>query len=127
MAYAIGAAVAAPGRPVLLVTGDGGFMLGGLAEFNTAVRHKLDLVVAVCNDSSYGAEHIQFRRKNMDPGLSVFEWPDFASVADALGGQGVTVRTAADLDAAARAIAARGRPLLIDLKLDPDHVAPIPL
>jgi acetolactate synthase-1/2/3 large subunit len=126
VSYAIGAAIAAPGRPVLLVCGDGGFMLGGLAEFNTAVRHGVDLIVAVCNDSSYGAEHIQFRSKNMDPGLSVFDWPDLAPVAYALGGEGATVRTKADLESAISALASRRGPVLIDLKLDPDHVPPIP-
>jgi thiamine pyrophosphate-dependent acetolactate synthase large subunit-like protein len=126
LGYAVGAAVGAKGRPALVVCGDGGFMLGGLAEFNTAVRHGLDLIVVVCNDSSYGAEHIQFRSKNMDPSLSVFDWPQFADVARALGGDGVTVRRAGDLDEAERAIRQRTRPLLIDLKCDPDHMAPIP-
>jgi thiamine pyrophosphate-dependent acetolactate synthase large subunit-like protein len=126
LGYAVGAAVGAKGRPALVVCGDGGFMLGGLAEFNTAVRHGLDLIVVVCNDSSYGAEHIQFRSKNMDPSLSMFDWPQFADVARALGGDGVTVRRAADLEEAERAIRQRTRPLLIDLKCDPDHMPPIP-
>jgi thiamine pyrophosphate-dependent acetolactate synthase large subunit-like protein len=125
MAYAIGAGVAAPSKPVFLVTGDGGFMLGGLAEFNTAVRHKVDLIVALCNDSSYGAEHIQFRNKDMDPSMSIFDWPEFGPLATALGGHGVTVRTEADLEATAQTIRDRDRPLLIDLKLDPDRVPAI--
>jgi thiamine pyrophosphate-dependent acetolactate synthase large subunit-like protein len=122
MAYAIGASYAHPGRPVLLVIGDGGLMLGGLAEFNTAVRHKVDLIVMVCNDGSYGAEYVQWRDKGMDPSLSLFDWPEFAVVAEALGGRGVTVRTAQDLEAAAEAIATRERPLLVDIKLDPDNM-----
>jgi thiamine pyrophosphate-dependent acetolactate synthase large subunit-like protein len=127
LSEAIGACIADPDRPVLLVTGDGGFMLGGLTEFNTAVRHGCDLIVVVCNDGSYGAEHIQFRRKEMDPSLSVFDWPDFAPVADALGGKGVTVRSHGDMDAVAKAIATRDRPLLIDIKLDPDQVPQLQL
>jgi thiamine pyrophosphate-dependent acetolactate synthase large subunit-like protein len=127
LSQAIGASLAADARPVLLVTGDGGFMLGGLTEFNTAVRHRRDLIVVVCNDGSYGAEHIQFRNKNMDPALSLFDWPDFAPVAIALGGAGITVRTYRDLDAATEAIKARDRPLLIDLKLDPDRMPPLPV
>ncbi len=119
---AIGASFGAGGRPTLLVAGDGGFMLGGLAEFNTAVRYGVDLIVAVCNDGAYGAEHIQFRRKGMDPRLTTFDWPDFAPVAEALGGQGVTIRTEADFDAAACAIQNRQGPVLIDIKLDPDRV-----
>jgi thiamine pyrophosphate-dependent acetolactate synthase large subunit-like protein len=127
VAYGVGAAVGAKGRPTLVVCGDGGFMLGGLVEFNTAVRHGLDLIVILCNDSAYGAEHVQFRNKNMDPSLSMFAWPEFADVARSLGGDGVTVRNAADLEAAEAAIRTRIRPLLIDLKCDPDHMPPIPL
>jgi thiamine pyrophosphate-dependent acetolactate synthase large subunit-like protein len=122
MGEAIGAAEAAPGRPVVMLCGDGGFMLGGLAEFNTAVRHRCDLIVIVCNDGSYGAEHIQFADKGMDPALSLFDWPGFAGVATALGGRGVTVGSSADIPAAVAAIAARSGPLLIDVKLDPDIV-----
>jgi thiamine pyrophosphate-dependent acetolactate synthase large subunit-like protein len=121
LSEAIGAAAAGKG-PVLLVTGDGGFMLGGLAEFNTAVRHGSDLIVAICNDGGYGAEHIQFRNKDMDPSLSLLGWPDFAPVAIALGGEGVTVRSDADLALATEAIRNRRGPLLIDIKLDPDQV-----
>lgn len=122
MPYAIGASFAAPGRPALLVTGDGGFMLGGLTEFNTAVRHNVDLIVIVCNDGSYGAEHIQFRNKNLNPDISCFDWPELAPLADALGGQGISVRNQDDLNDACAAMDERTRPLLIDLKLDPDHV-----
>lgn len=119
---ATGAAIAAPGRPVVMFTGDGGFMMGGLNEFNTAVRLDQDLIVIVANDSAYGAEHIQFLDRKMDPSLSQFDWPDFAAVATALGGQGITVASESDLDAAIGAIANRDRPLLIDLRLDPNDV-----
>jgi thiamine pyrophosphate-dependent acetolactate synthase large subunit-like protein len=122
MGNAVGAGFGNPDRPVLLVTGDGGFMLGGLAEFSTAVRHGVDLVVIVLNDGAYGAEHIQFRRKDMDPEISTFEWPDFGPVATALGGEGYTVRTVEELDAALAAAASRTRPVLIDVKVDPETV-----
>ena len=123
MGNAVGASFGAPGRPVLLITGDGGFMLGGLAEFSSAVRHNVDLVVVVFNDSAYGAEHIQFRNKEMDPEISTFDWPDFGPVATALGGQGFTVRNLAELDEALAAIEGRDRPLLIDIKIDPEKVS----
>lgn len=123
MGNAIGASFGAPGRPVLLITGDGGFMLGGLAEFSTAVRHGVDLVVAVFNDSAYGAEHIQFRARDMDASASTFAWPDFAPVATALGGIGVTVRNRQDFQGLAEVIARRDRPVLIDIKIDPEKVS----
>jgi thiamine pyrophosphate-dependent acetolactate synthase large subunit-like protein len=122
MGTAIGAAIGSQ-RPTLLVTGDGGFMLGGLAEFNTAVRHGLDLIVVVFNDGAYGAEHVQFRNNDMDPSLSMFDWPDLAPVADALGGTGYTVRNLEELDVVLGKVPHRSSPVLIDVKLDPDRVA----
>lgn len=119
---AIGAALAAPDKPVILFTGDGGFMMGGINEFNTAVRLKQDLIVIVANDSAYGAEHIQFIDREMDPSLTEFEWPSFAEVATALGGQGISVQSNADLETAIAAIETRDKPLLIELRLHPDDV-----
>ncbi len=122
MGNAIGAWFGAPDRPVLMVTGDGGFMMGGIAEFNTAVRHGVDLVVVVMNDGAYGAEHVQFRDRGMDPSISTFAWPDFGPVATALGGEGYTVRNPSDLDEVLGALPDRTRPVLVDVKIDPDKV-----
>src|SRR5262249_12588832 len=115
MGSALGAAQARPDRPTLLIAGDGGFMLGGLVEFGTACRHGMDVVVVVIDDHSYGAEHIQFRNRGMDPAITLTHWPDLAPLADALGGQGVTVRNLKDLDDLPRVVAARSKPLLVDV------------
>lgn len=125
MSEAIGASFAAQGRPTVLISGDGGFMLGGINEFFTAVREDVDLVAIICNDNGYGAEHVQFRNRNMDPALSMLHWPGFARVADALGGKGVTIAHRDHVPAAIEAIRGRHGPLLIDIKLDPDHVPQI--
>ncbi len=50
---AIGAALAAPSRPVALVVGDGGLLMSGL-EMATAAKYGLSLTVIVINDGSYG-------------------------------------------------------------------------
>ena len=122
LSHGIGASYAAPGRPVVVVCGDGGFMHGGLSEFNTAVRHKIDLIVLVCNDGAYGAEHCKFLSRQMEPNATLFEWPDLAPVAIALGGEGITIRSQNDWRMAAQAIGRRSKPLLIDIKLDPYRV-----
>lgn len=116
---AIGAAAAEPDKPVVLFTGDGGFMLGGINEFNTAVRLRQDLIVVVCNDTSYGAEYAQFENRAMNPELTLINWPSFAEMANALGGRGVRVSNPADLARATEAIKNRDGPLLIELMLDP--------
>lgn len=118
LSHAIGAAFGAPQRPAVLFCGDGGFMHGGLAEFNTAVRHGVDLIVVVCNDGCYGAEQVKFHYKNMDYETIRFDWPDFAAAAVALGGSGVTVQSAADWTTAKEAILNRTKPLLIDVRFD---------
>jgi len=122
MGNAIGSWFGAQERPVLLVTGDGGFMMGGLAELNTAVRHGVDLVAFVMDDGAYGADYVQFRDTGMDPSISTFAWPDFGPVATALSAEGHTVRNLAQLDDVLHAIPARTGPVVVDVKIDPDKV-----
>ena len=93
-------------------------MHGGLAEFNTAVRYKTDLIVIVCNDGAYGAEHNTLLKRQLEPDTILFDWPDLAAVAIALGGQGITIRSEQDWTSAEVAIKHRSKPLLIDIKLD---------
>ena len=127
MSNAIGAAVARPNRPTVLCIGDGGFMMGGLTEFHTAVEHNLDLIVVLYNDGSYGAEHIQLWRKQMDTKASLHHWPDLPSVMSSLGADAVVVSNLGDMEAAAVAVRDRrpGRPVFIEAKLDPDVVSSI--
>jgi len=120
--HAIGAALARSDRPTLLLIGDGGFMLGGLQELHTAIREKLDLIIVLCNDGGYGAEHIQFRDRKLPPELSLIRWPDFVAVARSMGAGGTTVRNSGDLPAAMAAIRQRSGPVLIELKLNPDDI-----
>lgn len=123
LAEAVGAAFAAGGRTTVLVAGDGGFLLSGVVELATAVREGLDLVILLCNDGSYGAEHIQFTRRQMDPAVSMTAPPDFAAIARALGVDSHRVCEQQDLQDAAEAIAGRKGPVLIDLRLDPDRIS----
>ena len=122
MGYAIGAAHARPDQTTLFVTGDGGFMLGGMNEFTSAVRDALNLVVVVCNDQAYGAEFVQFEDRQMDPALSQFNWPSFAAIARAMGAAGFKVTSMEELEAALEAMPGRTGPVLIELMLDPAAV-----
>ena len=119
MGAAIGAGVARPDRPVVGVFGDGGFMMGALGEFSSAVRHGIDLIAVVFNDSSYGSEHVQLHRKGMSTALSEFTWPSFADMAVAMGGVGVTVRSLDELNRVPDVVAGRTAPVLIEIRVDP--------
>ena len=50
---ALGAKVANPDRPVVAITGDGGFMFG-VQELATAVQFNIGVVTLVFNNNSYG-------------------------------------------------------------------------
>ncbi len=84
-AMAIGAAVAAPERKVVCLTGDGGLVLN-LGELMTAVESGADLALVVMNDRGYGViRNIQDaeyggRRRFVD-----LETPDFGALAAACG------------------------------------------
>ncbi|WP_319520615.1 thiamine pyrophosphate-binding protein [uncultured Martelella sp.] len=121
---ALGAAVATTDRPTVLAVGDGGFQLSGLSELSTVIREKLDLIILLCNDGSYGAEHVQLTRRGMSTDISMIDTADFAATASAMGMDAVRVSDTASLETACDAIARRNGPLLIDIRLDPEKIEP---
>ena len=52
---ALAAKVAYPDSRVIMLTGDGAFGFNGM-EFDTAVRHKLNIVAILGNDSAWGID-----------------------------------------------------------------------
>ncbi|MEV8517996.1 thiamine pyrophosphate-dependent enzyme [Dactylosporangium sp. NPDC051484] len=125
MGAATSAAVAAPDAPATLVTGDGGYLMSGLAELHLARRHDRPLVVLVCNDGSYRSEYNQYVAKQVRPGLPLFEWPSFADAARAFGVPGFRVVYPADLGPALEAVEA-GCSVVIDLVLGITDIPEVP-
>ena len=85
-----------PGRRVMAICGDGGFMMNS-QEMETAVRLNLNLIVLILNDSSYGM--IRWKQYAMgleDYGLS-FSNPDFVMYANSYGATGHRLEATADL------------------------------
>jgi acetolactate synthase-1/2/3 large subunit len=92
---AIMAAMLYPGRRVMAVCGDGGFMMNS-QEMETAVRLKVDLVVLVIEDGAYGM--IRWKQavdKFADFGMT-FGNPDFVKYAEAYGAKGRRVSAIGD-------------------------------
>ncbi len=126
MGAAIGAAAAAPDEPTVLVIGDGGFMMNGMAELHSAIRADLPLIVIICNDGSYGAEYDQFVNRGVRAELSLFDWPDFADVARSLGARGLTIDAVSDVAPAVAAFGSLGRPVVVDLRIVPEDIPEVP-
>jgi acetolactate synthase-1/2/3 large subunit len=93
---AIMAALLNPGRRVMAVCGDGGFMMNS-QELETAVRLRLDLVVVIIEDRAYGM--IRWKQavdRFPDFGMT-FANPDFVRYAESYGAHGARVERIGDL------------------------------
>ena len=111
------AAMLNPGKRVLAVCGDGGFMMNS-QELETAVRLKLDLVVLIIQDDAYGMIRWKQAVDNFaDWGLA-FGNPDFVKYAEAYGAKGRRVETADSLVATLEAAFTEGGVQLVTVPVD---------
>ena len=126
MGYGLPAGVAAAlrfrERQVLVVAGDGDFLMNG-QELATAVQHQADLLVLVLDNGSYGTIRMHQEREYPERiSGTTLRNPDFAALARAFGGWAETVeRTDEFAPALARAQAQRGVRLL-HLKTDVEQI-----
>lgn len=93
---AMAARIVYPGRRVMAICGDGGFMMNS-QELETAVRLGMDLVVLILRDDAYGM--IKWKQLNYgfpNWGLD-YGNPDFVRYAQAYGAAGHRVESAAGL------------------------------
>ncbi|HEC71017.1 hypothetical protein LCGC14_0728660 [marine sediment metagenome] len=114
---AMAAAALYPDRRVMAICGDGGFMMNS-QELETAIRMKLNLVVLVLNDSSYGM--IRWKQAAIgfeDWGLE-FNNPDFVKYAESYGATGHRITATDDLLPTFEKAFAAGGVHLIDLPVD---------
>jgi len=82
---ALGAKVANPNRPVVAITGDGGFMFG-VQELSTAVQFNVGVVTLVFNNNSYGNVR-RDQRTRFDGRVVAADLvnPDFVKLAESFG------------------------------------------
>ncbi|MEM7073306.1 MAG: thiamine pyrophosphate-dependent enzyme, partial [Pseudomonadota bacterium] len=111
------AAMLNPDRRVMAICGDGGFMMNS-QELETAVRCKLNLVVTILNDGSYGM--IRWKQS----GLGFPDWgleygnPDFVRYAQSYGASGHRVTSAEDLAPTFERAFSAGGVHLVDVPVD---------
>ncbi len=115
---ALGVKVAMPDRPVVALTGDGGFLFGG-AELATAVQFGINLVTVLFNNSSYGNVLRDQRRlfQGRDSG-SMLRNPDFQMYAKSFGVPSWRANDADGLRGALKEALAVNSPALIEVVTD---------
>jgi acetolactate synthase-1/2/3 large subunit len=124
---AMGAAMAAPGRPVFSLTGDDGFNMM-LGELETARRLGLTFTVIVVNNAASGyvkaLQHLVY-----GPGsyhASDLSETDYAAVATALGCTGIRVEDPAELAGALRTALVASGPTVLDVVVTRDPARMLP-
>jgi len=125
-----GAKCAAPDRPVVCFSGDGGLWYH-LPELETALRYGINTVTVINNNHSLNQEQEINERVYGDrtPGsdaLWVFPETDFAAVARSLGCFGIRVDKPGDIHSALDQAFASGKPAIVDVKTDIEGIAPLP-
>ncbi len=115
VATALGVKVAQPNKPVLSISGDGGFLFCA-TELATAVQHKIGTVSVVFSDGAYG--NVQRMQKQMyDNRVIATELrnPDFVKLAEAFGAQGIRAESPAALRGAIETGFATAGPTVIEV------------
>jgi len=115
--YAMGAKLAAPDRPVYLLTGDGAFGFN-LQELETAAREGIDVVVIVACDFAWGMEVVHMQKAGTNVGVRMAA-TRYDEVARALGCFGTRVRRPEELAPALAEARAAGGPALVQVEINP--------
>jgi len=118
---AMGAWAADPTRPVVAVTGDGGFGQY-LAEVTTAVKYGMAIKHVLVDNGSLG----KISKEQLAGQYPVWQTslvnPDFADYAGLCGATGISVRSAGQLDDGMRQMFATDGPVLLHVHADGDLV-----
>jgi acetolactate synthase-1/2/3 large subunit len=124
LSYAIGVAAARPETQVVLIDGDGGFLMHA-QELETVQRHGIKLLMIMMNDAAYGSEIHKLRVDGHDEEGAAFGATDLASMARGFGLGGVTFRNLDGLDAAFDDFVASDKAALWDFHISDQVVSPV--
>jgi acetolactate synthase-1/2/3 large subunit len=117
---ALGAKVAHPDRPVVAITGDGGFMFG-VQELSTAVQFGIGVVTLVFNNNAYGNVR-RDQRERFDGRVVASDLvnPDFVKLAESFGAGAARVTSPDHFRPTLEKALADGGPYVISVEVPTD-------
>jgi acetolactate synthase-1/2/3 large subunit len=117
---ALGAKIANPDKPVVAITGDGGFMFG-VQELSTAVQFNIGVVTLVFNNNAYGNVR-RDQRTRFDGRVVAADLvnPDFVKLAESFGVAASRVTAPDHFRPALEKALAHGGPSLIAVEVPRD-------
>ncbi|HKJ47403.1 MAG TPA: biosynthetic-type acetolactate synthase large subunit [Balneolales bacterium] len=121
---AMGAAVAKPDRPVVCITGDGGFQMT-LFELATCVENKIPVKIAIMNNGYLGMvrqwQELFFGKRYSHTNLKNGN-PDFVKLAESYGAVGLRAsRPDEMMEVLQKAMAIDDRPVVMDFIVDEEE------
>ena len=111
---ALGAKVACPERPVIAISGDGGFLYNA-QELSTAVRYGINVVAIVFNDNAYGNVARDLDEAWGGSWEADLANPDFMKLAEAYGVTGLRAQEPTEVGGLVRKAVDLARPVLIEV------------
>jgi len=115
--WAIGAALARPGRKVVSISGDGSFLMTCM-ELETAVRLKLPIVHVIWRDGGYNLIQTLQKRDYGRIFGATFGDPDFVKLGEAFGAAAFRIKEAAEIVPTLKKALACDGPALVDMPID---------
>lgn len=106
-----------PDRKVLVVAGDGGFMMSS-QELETALRYTIPVVTLILNDNAFGFIKWEQTAKGFGNYALDLGNPDFSRFAESFGAAGMKVKEGDDLSEVLRSAFTLDRPVLIECPVD---------
>ena len=118
---AMGAAFGCPDRPVVCITGDGGFQMTAY-ELATATEYGVPLKIAIMNNECLGMVRQWqelFYNKRYSHSILKKGNPDFVKLAESYGAAGFRATNAQEMDEVLeKAMKINDRPVVMDFKVD---------
>jgi len=116
---AIGASAAAPQRPIVAVTGDGGFAQY-MGELTTAVKYGLPIKHILLNNRELAKISLEQRKEKKVVWATSLHNPDFSKYAENCGALGIRVSDPTRLDEALEKIVDCDGPAMLEVMTDPE-------
>ncbi len=114
---AVGAKLAAPDRPVIVLVGDGGLQFT-IGELSAAVEAKAGVIVLLWNNDGYGEiKNYMVERQIRPIGVDIYT-PDFQMIAKGFGCQAVMIESYEQLGRELVAASKRKVPTILEIRAD---------
>jgi acetolactate synthase I/II/III large subunit len=115
---AIAAQLAFPERRVVVMCGDGGFLMN-IQELETAVRLKLPVIIVIWCDKEFGVIALKQIHEFGKKAFTEFNNPDFEKLAGSFGAIGYAVKSSLEFPAILeQAKMSKGIPVVISVDID---------